>query len=104
MEKSENGPPVPSGLENGGSATAMTQDIAILLLPYISSADARVLYQLCLSSKVLTNKDNGVQKRGYKTLAKLVETGKVNENPEVVFSKLDEQLDGLAPAAKKVMS
>ena len=93
---------MPNGLDSGG-VTAMTQDITILLLPYISSVDAGALYQLCLSSNVIANKDSGVQKRGYKILAKLVESGKVNANPEVVFFKLDEQLNSLAPAAKKVM-
>lgn len=82
--------------------TAMTQDIIILLLPYLSSVDAEALFQMCLSPEILGNKDNGVQKRGYKTLAKLAESGKVNVNPEEVFVTLDEQVDGLAPAAKKV--
>ena len=103
MAKFENGPPIPSGPENAGSVTAMTQDIIILLLPYLSSVEADALFQMCLSPEVLANKDNGVQKRGYKILAKLIESGKVNANPEEVFVKLDEQLDGLTPAAKKVM-
>ena len=93
---------MPNGLDSGG-VTAMTQDITILLLPYISSVDAGALYQLCLSSNVIANKDSRVQKWGYKILAKLIESGKVNVNSEVVFVKLDEQLDGLVHAAKKVM-
>ena len=93
---------MPNGLDSGG-VTAMTHDITILLLPYISSVDTGTLYQLSLSSNVIANKDSRVQKWGYKILAKLIESGKVNVNSEVVFVKLDEQLDGLVPAAKKVM-
>lgn len=49
-------------------------------------------------------KDNGVQKRGYKILAKLVESGKVSVDAEAILRQLDELADGLAPAAKKVTS
>lgn len=95
--------PVPNqGPGDSGSITAMTQDILILLLPHLSSADANALFQACLSSEVLGNKDNGVQKRGYKILAKLVDIGKVTVDAENILSRLDELAEGLAPAAKKV--
>lgn len=87
---------------DAGSVTATTQDILILLLPYLSSTDATALFQLCLSAEVLGGKDNGVQKRGYKILAKLVESGKITVDAETVLHTLDELADGLAPAAKKV--
>lgn len=82
---------------------AMTQDILLLLLPYLSAADSTALFELCLTHEVITNQDNGVQKRGYKTLAKLVEGGKLTTlDVDSVVKKLDELSDGLAPAAKKV--
>ncbi|KAI0320923.1 ribosomal RNA-processing protein 12 [Amylostereum chailletii] len=86
----------------GGSMAAMTQDILVLLLPHLSGDDATMLFQLCLSKEVLSNADNGVQKRGYKILAKLKESNKANVDVQVVLQKLDEASEGLASAAKKV--
>ncbi|TFK44425.1 armadillo-type protein [Crucibulum laeve] len=86
---------------NEGSMTATSQDILLLLLPYLSSTDATSLFQICLTPEVLSGKDNGVQKRGYKILTKLLESGKVNVDAEAVLRKLDELLEGLTPAAKK---
>lgn len=88
--------------DENGSVTAMTQDILILLLPFLSSEDASSLFQTCLSSDVLENKDNRVQKRGYKILAKLLDSGKVMVGVETVLGQLDDISEGLAPAAKKV--
>ncbi|KAJ7683246.1 armadillo-type protein [Mycena rosella] len=85
----------------GGSEAATTQDLVILLLPNLSPADAQQLFQLCLSAPVLSAKDNGVQKRGYKILTRLLESEKVLVDAEVVLKQLDELADGLAPAAKK---
>lgn len=88
---------------DGGSVIAMTQDIILLLLPYLSAGDCTSLFQLCLTPEVVCNPDNGVQKRGYKTLAKLVESGKLTHlDVNAVVKKLDQLSDGLAPAAKKV--
>ncbi|KXN91076.1 Ribosomal RNA-processing protein 12 [Leucoagaricus sp. SymC.cos] len=84
-----------------GSAIAMTQDILILLLPYLSQSDSKALFEFCLTPEVLSGKDNGVQKRGYKILAKLVETKKVDVDILIVLKKLDELLEGMTPAAKK---
>ncbi|KAG6920273.1 hypothetical protein DXG01_005042 [Tephrocybe rancida] len=89
-----------SGQESG-SVTATTQDILILLLPYLSSTDATALFNLCLSAQVLGGKDNGVQKRGYKILTKLVESGKATVDAEAVIRQMDELSDSLAAAAKK---
>ncbi|CAK5265693.1 unnamed protein product [Mycena citricolor] len=89
----------------GGSEAAVTQDLILLLLPSLSTADAQQLFDLCLSAQVLGARDNGVQKRGYKILARLVETGKVDVSQdgraEVVLKKIDELEEGLASAAKK---
>ena len=54
-----------------------------------------------LASDVLESKDNGVQKRGYKVLARLVESGKVQLDAVAVLKKLEGLVDGLAAAAKK---
>ncbi|KAJ6625900.1 armadillo-type protein [Mycena sp. CBHHK59/15] len=86
----------------GGSEAATTQDLVLLLLPNLSPADGQQLFQLCLSAQVLSAKDNGVQKRGYKILTRLIESGKVTVDAVVVLKQLDEVADGLAPAAKKV--
>ncbi len=80
----------------------MTQDILILILPSLSNQDASGLFDIILSKEVLANHDNGVQKRGYKILAKLVEIGKLVLDVEPVLERLDELSDGLVPAAKKV--
>ncbi|KAJ7200710.1 armadillo-type protein [Mycena rebaudengoi] len=85
----------------GGSEAATTQDLVILLLPNLSPADGQQMFQLCLSAQVLSAKDNGVQKRGYKILTRLIESKKVVVDAEVVLKQLDELADGLAPAAKK---
>jgi ribosomal RNA-processing protein 12 len=61
-----------------------------------------MLFDLSLTSDVLTCKDNGVQKRGYKILTKVIESGKVDVDVESTLKKLDELVDGLNVAAKKV--
>jgi ribosomal RNA-processing protein 12 len=82
----------------------MTQDILVLLLPYLSTQDTSELFDTILSKEVLTNPDNGVQKRGYKILARLIEGGKLSLNTETLVKRLDELSDGFSPAAKKVNS
>ena len=81
--------------------TVMTQDLLLLVLPYLSAEDATALFNMYLASDVLENKDNGVQKRGYKTLARLVESGKVQADAPAVLQNLEGLVDGLAAAAKK---
>jgi ribosomal RNA-processing protein 12 len=87
---------------DAGNMTTTSQDILILLLPYLSPADSTSLFDLCLTPEVLNGRNNGIQKRGYKTLAKLVDGGKILVDSEIVVRKLDEMMDGLTPAAKKV--
>lgn len=85
-----------------GNMTTTSQDILILLLPNLSAVDSQSLFDLMLTSEVLSSKDNGVQKRGYKILAKVVESGKIAVDSEAILRKLDDLTDGLNPAAKKV--
>lgn len=81
----------------------MTQDILILLLPYLSSDDAHALFLLCLSKEVLSSEEIGVQKRGYKILTKLTESGAVPiSDAPGLFKLLDELLESSSPATKKV--
>ncbi|PCH43449.1 NUC173-domain-containing protein [Wolfiporia cocos MD-104 SS10] len=88
-------------LRDAANVTTVTQDLIVLVLPYLSSADATALFSLCLSNDVLENKDGGVQKRGYEILVKLAESKKVDFDPEIVLKRLEETLDGLAVTAKK---
>ena len=81
--------------------TVVTQDLLLLVLPYLSPEDATALLNMYLGSDVLESKDNGVQKRGYKILARLVESGKVDVDAAAVLKKLEGLVDGLAAAAKK---
>ena len=83
------------------SMTVVTQDLLLLVLPYLSPDDSSALLNMYLSGDVLESKDNGVQKRGYKILARLVEGGKVNVDAAAVLKKLEGVVDGLAAAAKK---
>lgn len=81
----------------------MTQDILLLLLPYLTTANAQDLFEVCAASDVLAAKDGGVQKRGYKTLSKLLEDSEVDVDVEGVLKKLQEVdvADAVASGAKK---
>ena len=81
---------------------ATFQDILILLLERLDSISSISLFDLSLSPEVLSGKDNGVQKRGYKILTKLVLNGKVPIDAETILRKLDDLTEGLTPAARKV--
>jgi len=62
-----------------------------------------VLFHICLSGEVLGGEDNGVQKRGYKILVKLLESGIVSVDTKAILRQLEESADGLTSAAKKVI-
>jgi ribosomal RNA-processing protein 12 len=102
LASAQSAPTTANSSSEAGSATAMTQDLLILLLPYLSQTDAQALFKLCLSSEVIGGKDNGVQKRGYKILAKLLEENRVEIDIIAVLKTLDELSVGLTSAAKKV--
>ena len=84
------------------NVVASMQDILLLLVPYLSKKDARTVFQLCLAPEVLKNKDNGVQKRAYKLLTRIVQENKVEVDAEKLFAELDEAADETLAAAKKV--
>lgn len=84
------------------SITALSLDLLALVLPYLSPADLNALFILCLSGDILESKDNAVQKRGYKILAKAAASGKVAVPAEETLQKLEKVAEGLAAAAKKV--
>ena len=81
---------------------ATFQDILLLLLKGLGPINSVSLFDLCLSPEVLSGKDNGVQKRGYKILTKLVVSGQVPVDAETILRKLDDLAEGLTPAARKV--
>jgi ribosomal RNA-processing protein 12 len=93
-----------SGLSQGsseGTTVTMAQDLILLLVPYLESDDAEKLFTSILSLDVLILKDNGVQKRAYKTLAKIAEKSSFNIDVTQTIQKLDAFSDGLMSAAKK---
>ncbi|KAH9931181.1 ribosomal RNA-processing protein 12 [Epithele typhae] len=75
------------------SMVVVTQDLLLLVIPYLSSEDATALFDMCLSSEVLESKET--------ILARLVESEKVAADAAAVFQKLEGLVDGLAAAAKK---
>lgn len=94
-------PQAASGSKDPDSVVSMTLDLLILMLPYLPGNEAQALFDNCLSSAILESSDNAAQKRGYKILAKLAESGKVTVDAQATLEKLDGFLDGLSPAAKK---
>jgi ribosomal RNA-processing protein 12 len=86
---------------NEGSVTAMMQDILLILLPYLSVPDTQQLFNILLTKEVLSSNDNGVQKRGYKLLAKIMETNRIQIDAEEILRQLDGFTNALSAAAKK---
>lgn len=87
---------------DGNGVITMTQDLFQVLLPYLGEKDAQTLFEISTTEDVLENKDTGVQKRGYKILGKLVESGKIKVTPEDFIQRLEGRVDGVSAAAKKV--
>lgn len=84
--------------------TVTTLDLFLLLLPHLNQSDSQNLFLVCFTPTVLCMKENGVQKRGYRILAKLLEQSKITLDALMVLRELDELTDGLVAAAKKVSS
>lgn len=87
---------------DGDGVVTMAQDLLQVLLPYLGRKDAQTLFELSSTEDVLENKDTGVQKRGYKLLGKLVESGKIEITPENFIQLLEGRVGGVSAAAKKV--
>ncbi|KAL4078409.1 armadillo-type protein [Scleroderma yunnanense] len=88
-------------VQQNATVTAMTQDLLILLLPFLETPDITSLFRVCLSEEVLSCSDNAVQKRGYKLLAKSINSGKLQVDVLDTLQRLDLFVAGLSPAAKK---
>lgn len=88
-------------VQQNANVTTMTQDLLILLLPFLEAQEMMSLVQTCMTNEVLCCKDNGVQKRGYKILAKALSNGKVQADTFATLQQLDSFTTGLSPAAKK---
>lgn len=86
-----------------GSVASVTLDLLALLVPFLSAQDANALFEVCLSPEVLAVKDTAVQKRGYKILARLAQSGKVPVDAAAVLARLGGVADALHAAAKKVL-
>jgi ribosomal RNA-processing protein 12 len=89
-------------VDDNGGVTAMTEDLILLLIPFLTSSSAKSLFELFISPQVLEDRSTGVQKRGYKILGKLIEKGTLDVDAGAVIQQLDGVSDGLAAAAKKV--
>ena len=96
-------PPKTDG-DNVQNVTLTTQDLLVLLLPYLPFAECEELWGFCVSTAVISNADAGVQKRGYRVLSKLVQGEKLSAvlNAEVVLHQLAESADRVGPAARRV--
>ncbi|KAG6369547.1 armadillo-type protein [Boletus reticuloceps] len=88
-------------VQQNANSTTMTQDLLILLLPWLEEQQMMSLVQICMTNDVLCCKDNGVQKRGYKILANVINGGKVQIDTLATLQQLDSFITGLSPAAKK---
>lgn len=88
-------------VQQNANVTTMTQDLLILLLPWLEEQEMMSLVHICMNNEVLCCKDNGVQKRGYKILSKVVSSGKVQVDTLAILQQLDSFTTGLSPAAKK---
>lgn len=87
--------------ESEHTVIASLQDILVVLVPHLSEKDAQLIFTLCLSPELLKSNDNGVQKRAYKVLTKLVQSGKLQLDVEKLFAQMDEVAEDALPAAKK---
>ncbi|EJD52438.1 NUC173-domain-containing protein [Auricularia subglabra TFB-10046 SS5] len=85
----------------GVAVLQASEDLLLLLLPHLSAADSNTLFAMCLSPEMLGHWDGGVQKRCYRLLARLVETGHATVDAEVVLKKLLDESQSVAPAAKR---
>ncbi|KAL5506993.1 RRP12 [Sanghuangporus vaninii] len=83
------------------SVVSAMQDILILLIPYLSHGDAKIVFDLSLSPDVLKVQDNGVQKRAYKLSSKVLLAEKVDIDAESLYAKMDEVAEDTLSAAKK---
>lgn len=87
---------------NEDGIVTMTQDLLQILLPFLEGDDSQTLFELSCTEGILENKNTGVQKRGYKILSKLVDSGKIKATPEDLIQQLENKVDGVSAAAKKV--
>lgn len=82
----------------------MTQDLLVLILPYLPKAERQEAWNICSSGTVIGHPEGGVQKRGYRILMKSVEAGHITQALDVedVIVKLTSSSDTVAAPAKRV--
>ncbi|KIJ49356.1 hypothetical protein M422DRAFT_59161 [Sphaerobolus stellatus SS14] len=83
--------------------TLMAQDLLILLLPELPLPQCQELWALCTSSQVTGSDDTAIQKRGYRILSKLVQTGKLSsvQSVEDVLTQLTATAETVGAPAKR---
>ena len=93
-----------AGGDSTQNVTLTTQDLLLLLLPWLPSGECEELWRLCVSTAVIGNADAGVQKRGYRILSKLVQGGKLVGvlDAETTLQRLIERADNVGAAARRV--
>lgn len=98
---SKNQPPKGSDAPN---VLLMSQDLLILVLPRLPQPECKELWDLCSSSAVMGHPESGVQKRGYRILMKLFESGSLTGvlNVEDVITNLTSSSDAVSTPAKRV--
>ncbi|KAF8586684.1 NUC173-domain-containing protein [Ramaria rubella] len=92
-----------NNVDNAQNVILMTQDLLVLLLPYLPSPECEGLWNICISSLVIGNSDAAVQKRGYRILSKLAQGGKMSTilDVENILKQLSDGMDIVGPAAKR---
>ena len=89
--------------DNVQNVTLTTQDLLVLLIPFLPLVECEELWGLCASTAVIGNADAGVQKRGYRVLSKLVQGEILSAvlNGEAVLQQLSEGVN-VGAAARRV--
>jgi ribosomal RNA-processing protein 12 len=92
------------GGDNVPNVILTTQDLLVLLLPYLPLSECKELWGLCVSGAIIGNADGGIQNRGYRILSKLVQGGKLGAvlDAEAVLQHLAEGASSVGAAAKRV--
>ncbi|KAF8515453.1 NUC173-domain-containing protein [Gautieria morchelliformis] len=91
------------GGDNVQNVILTTQDLLVLLLPYLPLSECKELWGVCASAAIIGNADGGIQKRGYRILSKLVQGGKLGAflDAAAVLQQLAEGADSVGAAAKR---
>ncbi|KDQ21665.1 hypothetical protein BOTBODRAFT_26095 [Botryobasidium botryosum FD-172 SS1] len=77
-------------------------DLLVILVPYLPPAQSAALFTLALGPELMESPDATVQKKSYRVLARLVESGKVAVGgTDKLIQRLSESAESVSPAAKR---